>query len=155
MAEPISDIKRMEMSRQEKVEQDVQEVKEVVSANKESIVKGIELLSALEEADALEAATALTKKRKTLLNNVIKEIDKPKYTDALDTLPNLIFLLGDLDIEETRMLLQRLNNGLRETEGEKEQEETSYTDIVKSLKDPDINRSITLLLQFLKGMGKD
>ncbi|MFC3014972.1 DUF1641 domain-containing protein [Virgibacillus litoralis] len=28
-------------------------------------------------------------------------------------------------------------------------------DLLKALKDPEINRSVTMLLQFLRGMGRD
>lgn len=34
-------------------------------------------------------------------------------------------------------------------------EKTSYFDLVRSLKDPEINKAVTILMQFLKGMGQE
>ena len=31
----------------------------------------------------------------------------------------------------------------------------SYLDLLRTLKDPEVNRSLTILITFLKGMGKD
>ncbi|WP_181349052.1 DUF1641 domain-containing protein [Thalassobacillus sp. CUG 92003] len=154
MGKPITNIKRMDIPEENKVEEDVQEVKEAVSANKESILKGIELLSALDEADALQAATAITKHRKEALGNLVKELNKPQYSKSVENIPELLFLFGEIDLDEVRKATERLNNGLHELQESSEEEKTSYFDLVKALKDPEINRSITLLMKFLKGMGK-
>ncbi|MFQ3546030.1 DUF1641 domain-containing protein [Halobacillus rhizosphaerae] len=154
MAKSITTIKRYEVSQEEQREKDFSEVKEAVSDNKEAILKGIKLLSALDEGGTLDSAYAFNKKKNAALTNLVEEINKERYTSLLENLPELIFLLGDLDVKAIRDLTSRLNHGLEEMEPSSEGKKTSMFDLAKSLKDPEINRSITMILQFLKGMGK-
>ncbi|ELK46067.1 DUF1641 domain-containing protein [Halobacillus sp. ACCC02827] len=154
MAKAITNIKRMEISRDTQIEKDVQEVREAVADNKDAILKGIRLLRTLDEEGTLDTATAFLKAKDEALANVVKEIDKDQYEPLLNNIPELIFLLGDLNVSGLRDLSSRLNNGIEQMEGEGYKEKTSILDLAKVLKDPEINRSITMLLAFLKGMGK-
>lgn len=154
MAKAISKIKRYEVSREDQVEQDVQEVKEAVADHKDSILKGVELLKALDDEGSLDAMTAFVKAKDETLANVVKEIDKDQYEPLLRNLPELVFLLGEIDMRGIRELSLRLNHGLETMKGRGTTDHTSFLDLAKALKDPEINRSITMLLHFLKGMGK-
>jgi uncharacterized protein YjgD (DUF1641 family) len=154
MAKSITSIKRYEKTRNEQVESDVAEVKEAVADNKEAILKGIDLLQALNEGGTLDSAYAFTKTKKEALENVVQEISKERYTHLLENLPELIFLLGEVDVKAIRDLSNRLNQGLEAMESDGPEEKTSFFDLAKALKDPEINRSVTMLLQFLRGMGR-
>ncbi|OZU90513.1 hypothetical protein CIL03_05030 [Virgibacillus indicus] len=154
MAEAISKIKRIEVPESVKQEQDLAEVSRKVSENKEAILKGIDLLAALEESDALETITALIKHREDALENMVQELNKPQYSATLENLSDLFLFLGQLKVEELFYFTDKLNHGMKEARNS-DAEETSYMGMIKALKDPDINRSITLLLSFLKGMGKE
>lgn len=154
MAKAITKIKRYEVSREDQIEQDVREVKEAVADNKDSLLKGIELLKALDNGGTLDSVTAFVKAKDEALANVVKEIDKDQYEPLLRNLPELVFLLGEINVSGIRELSSRLNHGLEAMEGEGTTDKTSFLDLAKALKDPEINRSITMLLHFLKGMGR-
>ncbi|MCA1023551.1 DUF1641 domain-containing protein [Halobacillus litoralis] len=154
MARAITDIKRLEKSREEVIEENVQEVKEAVADNKDAILEGIELLSALQKEGTLETLSAFVKAKDETLANVVREIDKEQYTPLLNNLPELVFLLGDLNVSGIRSLSSRLNNGLERMEDEGTTKKMNMLDFAKVLKDPEINRSLTMLMSFLKGMGQ-
>jgi uncharacterized protein YjgD (DUF1641 family) len=53
-------------------------------------------------------------------------------------------------------LLLKLNSGIaRVADFRENADKLGYFDIVRSLKDPEINRALSLLFEFLKGMGED
>ena len=155
MANPTRKIKRMEISEEQVIDQNVDEVRRAISANKDSILSGIKTLTALDQGGLLETTSALVNHRKEITKNVVQEINKPQYAGALHNLGQMLFLLGDLNVDKMEEFTGKINKGL-ETMGETKQDEhTSYVGLLRSLKDPEVNRSLTMLLNFLKGMGKD
>ncbi|GGC79330.1 hypothetical protein GCM10007216_07270 [Thalassobacillus devorans] len=154
MAKSMTNIKRMEVPKEVQVDRDMEEIKEAVSENKHAILEGIKLLKALDDADTLQALYALTNHRKDAMRLMAKELNKDQYSGVLENLTGFMFLLGELDVDAIRNLSDRVNRGLEETEKEPESK-TGFMDLAKALKDPEINRSVTMLMQFLKGMGRD
>lgn len=157
MANPITEIKRMEFPEAVVKEQNMTEITEAVSENKEAILKGIELLATINESGSLDAINALVKHRKDAMENIVGEINKPQYTSTIENLSKLVFFIGDLDVSDLEFFTGKINEGMKEakTASKDEQGNTSYMGLLKALKDPDINKSITFLLSFLRGMGKE
>lgn len=154
MGKPITGIKKYKITREEQLENDFTEVKEAVADNKEAILKGIQLLKGLEEEGTLDTAYAFTKAKNEALARFVEEISKDQYTPLLENLPSLIFLIGELDVNGMRDLTSRLNQGIEEMEHVSPEDKTSVLDLAKALKDPNVNHSLTLLLGFLRGMGR-
>lgn len=144
----------MEIPEEVARDQSVLEVTKAVSENKEAIMKGIDFLSTLNDNGMLDMTHALVKQKETALDNVMRELNKPQYSATLENLSKMFLFLGELNVEELKHFTGKLNNGLEESRAVDQSEKTSYVDIIKALKDPEINRSVTMLLQFLRGMGK-
>lgn len=155
MANPITKIKQMEIPVQVKREQNMDEITKAVSENKEAILKGIDFLGSLNESGMLDMTLALVKQKEKALDNVVRELNKPQYATTLENLMKMVLLIGELQVDELTEFIGKLNNGLEESLAFDESDKTSYMDLIKSLKDPEINRSVTMLLQFLRGMGKE
>ncbi|HLS08076.1 DUF1641 domain-containing protein [Lentibacillus sp.] len=155
MAEKISHIKRMEISEESIQERNLDEITQSISENKEAVLKGIDLLETLNQSGTLDTLNAFVKHREDALENIVKEVNKPQYTAILENLPRLIMLIGELNVTGMEQFAGKLNHGVKEAAVSKVSEKTSYLDLIKALKDPEINRSITMLLQFLRGMGKE
>ncbi|ALX47297.1 DUF1641 domain-containing protein [Lentibacillus amyloliquefaciens] len=155
MAEQISRIKRMEVPEETIQEKNLDEVVKSVSENKEAILKGIDLLETLNQSGTLDMVNAFVKHREDALEHVMRELNKPEYSTILENLTNLLLMLGDMNMEDLQAFAGRLNHGVKEAAASEVSEKTSYMDLIKALKDPEINRSVTMLLQFLRGMGKD
>ena len=155
MAEAISKIKRIEVPESVLQEQDLAEISKKVSENKEAILKGIDLFAALEKSETLDALIALIKHREEALENMVQELNKPQYSATLENLSDLFLFLGQLNVEELFYFTDKLNHGMKEARNLNDEDSISFMGMIKALKDPDINRSITMLLSFLKGMGKE
>src|SRR5699024_3546357 len=106
MAKQISNIKRLDVSEKQIKQTELEEITDALSDHKESIIKGIDLLTTLDENGTLD-----------FLNAMIKTKEEAMKTDESD--------------------------------------KTSYMGMLKALKEPEINRSITMLLTFMRGMGRE
>lgn len=154
MANSISEIKQKEIPEAVVKEQDLAEVTEAISENKDAILKGIDLLTTLHEGGALDAVNALVKHKKDAMENIIGELNKPQYTGVLENMSELIFLLGDLKVDQLSYFTEKINDGMEEARVATKEEPISYMGLMKTLKNPEVNRSITMLLGFLRGMGR-
>ncbi|MCP3030595.1 DUF1641 domain-containing protein [Halobacillus sp. A1] len=155
MAKSITNIKRLEVPKEKQVERDLDEVREAVSENKEAILKGIKLLKSLDEVGTLDTANAFSHSKKKALEHLVNEVSKDQYTQLFENLPELVFLMGDLDMKAIRETTGRVNQGIKEMNELEPEQKTTIFDLAKALKDPEINKSITMLMQLLKGMGRD
>lgn len=155
MANPITHIKRMEYTEEEVQAENLDEVMTAVSDNKDTILKGISLLHTLDESGMLDMTDALIKQRKAAMENIFSELNRPQYTGVLENMSKLVFLLGDLDVEKLSEFTKKINQGMVETSISNPDEKASVMGLMKALKDPEINRSITMILQFLRGMGRE
>lgn len=154
MAEAIRNIKRMTIPEETVREQNMEEVTKAVSENKEAIIKGIDFLKTLNDNGMLDMTHALVKQKEAALDNVMRELNKPQYSATLENVSKLFLYLGELNVDELKHFTEKLNNGMEESRTFDETEKTTYMDVLKALKDPEINRSVTMLLHFLRGMGK-
>ncbi|WP_431799644.1 DUF1641 domain-containing protein [Halobacillus andaensis] len=154
MAKSITNIKRMEIPKEKQHERDLQEVKEAVTENKEAILQGIKLLKSLNETGTLDTAYAFSQSKHKAIKYLVEEISKDHYAQMLENLPEIVFMLGDVDMKSVREATVRLNEGIQEMNSTDPEQKTSILDLAKALKDPEINRSVTLMMQFLKGMGR-
>lgn len=145
----------MEIPESEVHEENINDILGAVSENKDAILKGIELLTSLEASGLLDMLHALVKHKETALENVFGQLSKPQYADILENMTTLILVVGKLNVADMEHFVHRINEGVAEARVAQNMEKTSYTAILTALKDPEINRSITMLLQFLRGMGKE
>lgn len=155
MGERIRVIKRMEEPKEYKIEKDMKILQERLSDKKIAIEKGIDILDALEKAEALDAVHAAIVQRKVITGNIVTELNKEQYEGILDNIGNVLFMFGDLDLDEASVFVKKINNGMRVANRANSNNKTSVKDLIGALKDPEINSSITMLLNFLKGMSRE
>lgn len=154
MGERVKVIKRMNKRKEYIIEENMNELKERLADRKLAIEKGIDILGALEEAQALDAFHAAIVQRKVITGNLVSELNKEQYEGIVGNLGQMLFLLGELDIEETSTFVNKINNGMKVANRANPNKKTSITDLLGALKDPEINQSVTLLLNFLRGMSR-
>ncbi|WP_099157874.1 DUF1641 domain-containing protein [Virgibacillus ndiopensis] len=155
MANPITNIKRKELPKEVVYERNLREVSEALSENKDAILKGIDLLATVNRNGTLDMMNAFVKHKEDALENIMQELNKPQYSATLENLSKLFLYLGELEMNELHYFTEKLNRGMEEARQADSSSKTSYMNLIKSLKDPEINRSITMLLKFLRGMGRD
>lgn len=67
----------------------------------------------------------------------------------------MVFLLGDLNVKDLSEMLNRLNKGLHVANQASPNARTSIRSLMGILKDDDMNRSLTYMLNLLKGMSRE
>ena len=112
MAERITQIKRMQKSEAELKEESLTEVTDAIVANKDSILKAINIISTLDDAKLLDAMSGAVKSRGVIANKFAVELNKEQYTGLISNMASLVFLLGDLNVDDLTTMLNKVNKGI-------------------------------------------
>ncbi|HET7627341.1 MAG TPA: DUF1641 domain-containing protein [Bacillales bacterium] len=155
MSKPISTIKKIEIDEAAKRQRDVEEIEQAMVDNKEAVIETFELLGHLHDCGLLEFANGLFSQGDAVLRNVVQELNRPNHARMLQNLVGIASVLGKIDIDQVKALSEQANNGLKEAAAtEAGDGPSNIFQLMKALKDPEISRSIGMMLNFLKGMGK-
>ncbi|MTH54801.1 DUF1641 domain-containing protein [Bacillus mangrovi] len=156
MAKATTTIKRFELSDEEKRQRDLREVEDALVQNKEAILESLKLMQHMQNKGVLPLLNGLFGQGDKVLQVLVKAIDTPENANAMKNLLLMMGMLGTINVRELEPLMLKVNNGVERVAKEKDTDrKTGYFDIVRSLKDPEINRAVTLLFTFLKGMGEE
>lgn len=155
MAERITEIKRLKKSPEQIKNENLNEVLDAIAENKDSILKAIRLIHTLDEAKILDALNDGFKARQVIINKFAVELNKDIYTGLLSNMAQMVFLLGDLNVKDLSEMLNRLNKGLHVANQASPNARTSIRNLMGILKDDDMNRSLTYMLNLLKGMSRE
>lgn len=80
---------------------------------------------------------------------------RPPVTNALNNAMAAAGVLTELDPETTQKLVGGLSKGLqRAEEGIQSNKKVGVFDLVKLLRDPDVNRVMRFTIDLLKGLGE-
>ncbi|MDF4045470.1 DUF1641 domain-containing protein [Staphylococcus aureus] len=156
MAERISSkIRRLEKSEEQIKLESINEVTEAIAANKDSILKVIKLIKVLDDAKILDALNGAVRGRQVIINKFAVELNKDIYTGLLTNMASMVFLLGELNVSDLSDLLNKVNKGLHVANQASPNAKTSVRSLLGVLKDDDMNRSLTYMLNMLKGMSRE
>lgn len=154
MAERITNIKSMQKTEAEIKEENLAEVTDAIVANKDSILKAINIISTLDDAKLLDAMSGAIKSRGVIANKFSVELNKEQYSGLISNMASLVFLLGDLDVNDLSEMLNKVNKGLRVANQANPNQKTSITGLMGMLKDDEMNRSLTYMMNMLRGMSR-
>ena len=133
MAERITEIKRLKKSYEQIKQESLNDVIDAIVENKDSILKA----------------------RQVIINKFAVELNKDIYSGVLTNMAQLVFLLGELDVKDLSELLSRLNRGIHAANLTKPGDKTTIKSLVGFLRDDDLNRSMTYMLNLLRGMSSN
>ncbi|MBZ8172433.1 DUF1641 domain-containing protein [Staphylococcus cohnii] len=154
MAERITKIKRMQKSEEQIKQESLAEVTDAIAANKDSIMKAINIISTLDDAKILDALSGMVNSRGVIANKFAVELNKEQYTGLITNMASLVFLLGDLNVNDLSIMLNKVNKGLSVANQASPNQKTSITGLMSVLKDDEMNRSLTYMLNMLRGMSR-
>ncbi len=154
MAERISKIKRIQKSEAEIKAERLTEVTDAIAENKDSILKAIELVRALDDAKILDAAKGAVKQRGVIAEKLTNELNKDQYSGVIHNMGQMVLMLGALDPEALRVLLNKVNKGLHVANQASPNARTSIAGFMRVLKDDEMNQSLTYFLNMLKGISR-
>ncbi|WP_273851364.1 DUF1641 domain-containing protein [Guptibacillus spartinae] len=156
MAKAIKQIKRIDVSKEEKRANDLKEIEDALIDNKDALLETLSVVGGMKERGILTLMNGLFGEGDRVLKVIVDLLNVPENTTALKNLMLLFGAAGKINVQDLEPLLLKINAGIENVaENSEGMEKTGYLDLLRALKDPEINRSLTILITFLKGMGKD
>jgi uncharacterized protein YjgD (DUF1641 family) len=156
MAMPIKTIKRIELTEEQKKEQTLDSLLTEVVQTKDSLVETLDLLQELHNSGILDAINSLVKTKEEVAKIAVGQMTREPVTNMINNAMAAGGVLTQMDPEMTKKLMGSVAKGLERAEqGLQSNSTTGILDIMKALKDPDMNRAITFGLNLLKGIGEE
>ena len=155
MATPITSIKMKQQTPEEIQQEKLAELQSLLSEQDAAINKILDITGELDDAGILDAIQAMVKAKDEIAGIAVSQVSREPITNLIQHVLNASAGLTAIDPEVSAKLVESVKSGLNEAElHNRNNEAISTFDVLKSLKDPDINRAVKFGMNFLKGMGK-
>ena len=156
MAQPITVVKKNEKTEDQVQQEKLAELQKALAEKDEALTKALDFIGELNKIGALEAANAMLEAKDKIASIALGQASREPVTNMINNLMGAAGVLTKMDPEVTARLLDSVIGGVKSGEDFVDSDKKiSAFDLVKSLKDPDINRAVGFGLHFLKGMGKE
>ncbi|PES72732.1 hypothetical protein CN507_03800 [Bacillus cereus] len=155
MAAPIQAIQKQELTEEEMKQQKLEDLKELLANNEDALNQMFNIVGELNDIGMLEAANSMLKAKEPIAKIVLGQVTREPVTNLINNMMGAAGALTELDPELTKKLVGSVLTGMDEgNQHLQSNKKVGILDLMKVLKDPDINRTIGFGLHFLKGMGK-
>ncbi|MFD0771157.1 DUF1641 domain-containing protein [Bacillus sp. CGMCC 1.60114] len=155
MAAPIKAIQKQELTEEEQKQQKLEDLKLLLANNEEALNQMFNIVGELNDIGMLEAANSMLKAKEPIAKIVLGQVTREPVTNLINNMMGAAGALTELNPELTKKLVSSVLTGMDEgNEHLQSNKKVGILDLMKVLKDPDINRAIGFGLHFLKGMGK-
>ncbi|MEH7119887.1 DUF1641 domain-containing protein [Neobacillus vireti] len=155
MAKPIKVIQKTELTEEQKKMHSLEKLLSGVSQNTDSLLETLNLIQELHDSGMMEALGSLLKAKEKAAKIAVGQLTRQPVTNMINNAMAAGGILTELDPETTSKLAKSLTAGLKKAEqGLEVDSKLGLFDLMKALKDPDINRAVGFGLNLLKGMGE-
>lgn len=155
MAKPIQIIKKIECTEEQKQTQSLESLLSEVAQNKDSLLETLHLLKELHNSGILEALNSFVQAKEEVAKIAVGQMTREPVTNIINNAMAAGGALTNLEPEMTKKLMDSIANGLQKAElGLQSNSKVGVMDLIKALKDPDLNRAIGFGLNVLKGVGE-
>lgn len=155
MAHPITTIQKHIPTKEELNQQKLEDLKLLLADNEDSLNKIMNLISELNETGVLEAANSMLQSKEKIAEIALGQINREPVTNIINNIMGAAGALSSVDPELTTKLVNSITKGIDQGNKHLEKDEKiGVLDLMKVLKDPDVNRAVGFGINFLKGMGK-
>ncbi|TAA73027.1 DUF1641 domain-containing protein [Planococcus salinarum] len=155
MASPIRQLTKKQLSPDEIRQNKLHELESLLAEQDQALNKLLKITGDLNDAGILDAVLAMVKAKEGIAEIVVHQATREPITNLINNMMSAAGALTAIDPAMTEKLAASAANGLKEAEKERTNDKKiGIFGLMKSLRDPDINRSIKFGLNFLKGMGK-
>ncbi|UNP77828.1 DUF1641 domain-containing protein [Bacillus nitratireducens] len=155
MAAPIQAIQKQELTEEEMKQQKLEDLKELLANNEDALNQMFNIVGELNDIGMLEAANSMLKAKEPIAKIVLGQVTREPVTNLINNMMGAAGALTELDPKLTKKLVGSVLTGMDEgNQHLQSNKKVGILDLMKVLKDPDINRAIGFGLHFLKGMGK-
>lgn len=155
MASPIRQLTKKQLSPDEIRQNKLHELESLLAEQDQALNKLLQITGDLNDTGILDAVLAMVKAKEGIAEIVVHQATREPITNLINNMMSAAGALTAIDPAMTEKLAASAANGLKEAEKERTNDKKiGIFGLMKSLRDPDINRSIKFGLNFLKGMGK-
>lgn len=155
MGKPISTIAMDEKSNEQIKQESVDGLVHFAAENSAGLKQTIELIQELHESGILEILVSLVQAKEKVAKIAIDQMVRPPVTNMINNGMAAAGALSEVDPEFTKKLVTGLTSGMKKAEdGLKSGQKAGVIDLLKAMKDPDINRTILFGINLLKGIGE-
>jgi len=155
MAAPIKAIQKQGLTEEEQKQQKLEDLKELLANNEEALNQMFNIVGELNDIGMLEAANSMLKAKEPIAKIVLGQVTREPVINLINNMMGAAGALTELNPELTKKLVGSVLTGMDEgNQHLQSNKKVGILDLMKVLKDPDINRAIGFGLHFLKGMGK-
>ena len=155
MAKPIKIIQKTELTEEQKKMHSLENLLSGVAQNKDSLLETLNLIQELHDSGIMDALGSLLKAKEKAAKIAVGQLTRQPVTNMINNAMAAGGILTELDPETTNKLAKSLTAGLKKAEqGLKADSKLGLFDLMKVLKDPDINRALGFGFNLLKGMGE-
>lgn len=155
MAKAIKQIDESILTPDQQQASDLNEILEKLTENKESILILLEIIEELHKFGILDITKGMLKTRHELGILAMEELDKPTVHDLVRSGISTFNFFTKVDPDQLNTLLNGASEGLKNaSEQSQKDEKLGLWGLAKSIRNPDVNRSITTMVHFLQGMGQ-
>ncbi|MBT2659011.1 DUF1641 domain-containing protein [Bacillus sp. ISL-18] len=155
MAKPIKVIQKTELTEEQKKMHSLENLLSGVAQNEDSLLETLNLMQELHDSGIMDALGSLLKAKEKAAKIAVSQLTRQPVTNMINNAMAAGGILTELDPETTSKLAKSLTAGLKKAEqGLKADSKLGLFDVMKALKDPDINRALGFGFNLLKGMGE-
>ncbi|MGG1678622.1 DUF1641 domain-containing protein [Neobacillus sp. NRS-1170] len=155
MAKPISQIAETILNEKEMQNQVLEKVIHDVTQNAEGIQETLKLLQELHESGILGAVNSFVEAKEKIAKIAVGQMLRPPVTNAINNGMAAAGMLTELNPELTKKIMESVSNGFQKAEeGLRLNKKVGLFDLLKLMKDPDVNRAMGFGINFLKGLGE-
>ena len=155
MAKPIKTIEKTELTEEQMKMHSLENLLSGVAENKDSLLETLNLLQELHDSGIMDALGSLLKSKEKAAKILVGQVSRKPVTNLINNAMAAGGILTELDPEITGKLAKSMKVGLQKAEeGLKADTKLGLFDLMKAMKDPDINRALGFGFNLLKGIGE-
>ncbi|MDR4458622.1 DUF1641 domain-containing protein, partial [Bacillus tropicus] len=143
MAAPIKAIQKQGLTEEEQKQQKLEDLKELLANNEEALNQMFNIVGELNDIGMLEAANSMLKAKEPIAKIVLGQVTREPVTNLINNMMGAAGALTELNPELTKKLVGSVLTGMDEgNQHLQSNKKVGILDLMKVLKDPDINRAI-------------
>ncbi len=156
MAQPITEIQKQQLTEEQIKQQKLEKLTTLLANNEEALDKVLAIMSELNHIGVLEAANSMLQAKEDIATIALGQVTREPVTNLINTLMGVAGAFMNTNPELATKFVNSAIKGMNEANDYLQTDhEIQVFDLLKSLKDPDINRALGFGIHFLKGMGKE
>lgn len=152
---PITNIANFDMTEEELRQEKLDKLVDYISNHSDGLNEGMKLIQELHKGGILEVIISLLQAKEKVAKIAVDQMVRPPVTNMINNAMAAAGALTELNPDFTEKLVKGLANGVKKAEeGLTNGEKVGLVQLLKVMKDPDINRTMTFGIHLLKGIGE-